>query len=187
MSTNLENLSSRWRSNLPANIHDSESHQEQMSPSSPTPGSPLKKEDRIQSPERPPSSSTSVFNGNGAPGSGSKAPSESGTLSPRHTDSSSPMKSDESPLRDMSFTSPGGNGASTGMPPLAPLSPYNSSLPPLHSTSLLSSSRIPKSDPMEARLQEMLRYNMEKTAGRVAKKILQWFSFLGEGRLLLNP
>merc|ERR1719410_1882977 len=66
----------------------------------------------------------------------------------------------------MSFTSPGGNGASTGMPPLAPLSPYNSSLPPLHSTSLLSSSRIPKSDPMEARLQEMLRYNMEKSAGQ---------------------
>ena len=51
-------------------------------------------------------------------------------------------------------------------PSLTPLSPFNTSpslpsLPPL-----LSSSRIPKSDPMEARLQEMLRYNMEKSAGQ---------------------
>ena len=44
------------------------------------------------------------------------------------------------------------------------MSPYSAApvLPPL----LSSASRIPKSDPMEARLQEMLRYNMEKSAGQ---------------------
>ena len=41
--------------------------------------------------------------------------------------------------------------------PIGPLS----GVPPLFSTS-----RIPKSDPMEARLQDMLRYNMEKYAGQ---------------------
>ena len=163
MTSNLESLTSRWRSTLPANIQETNSSQEQRSLSSPGPGSPVKKEDRgAQSPERPPSSSASnsVLNG----GSGSKAPSEAGTLSPRHTDSSSPMKSEESPLRDLSFQS--STGPASSLPPLAPLSPYNTSLQPLHTTPLLSTSRIPKSDPMEARLQEMLRYNMEKSAGQ---------------------
>jgi hypothetical protein len=31
---------------------------------------------------------------------------------------------------------------------------------------MTSLSRIPKSDPMEGRLQDMLRYNMEKHAGQ---------------------
>ena len=68
------------------------------------------------------------------------------------------MKSEESPARDLSgFQSP-------GTAALPPLSPYSAApvLPPL----LSSASRIPKSDPMEARLQEMLRYNMEKSAGQ---------------------
>ena len=48
-------------------------------------------------------------------------------------------------------------------PPLTnPMSlPLPLSVPPLMSTS-----RIPKSDPMEAKLQDMLRYNMEKFAGQ---------------------
>ena len=107
---------------------------------------------RSQSPERPVSSgpSTSVTNGGSG---GSKAPSETGTLSPRATDSSSPMKSDtESPARELSFNT-------MGLPPYS--SAPHPSLPPLMSTS-----RIPKSDPMEARLQEMLRFNMEKNAGQ---------------------
>ena len=152
--TNLDALTSRWRSSLPANIQEPESAPDQrQSSSSPGPESPIKKEaDRPQSPERPVSSgpSTSVTNGGSG---GSKAPSESGTLSPRHTDSSSPMKSDtESPARELSFNPALGPG-------LGPLSPYSSAphpaLPPLMSTS-----RIPKSDPMEARLQEMLRSNI---------------------------
>merc|ERR1719232_2266052 len=41
------------------------------------------------------------------------------------------------------------------------------SLPlPLSVPPLMSTSRIPKSDPMEAKLQDMLRYNMEKFAGQ---------------------
>ena len=140
---NLENLTARWRHNLPANIQE-ESSETQLSPHSPA-------QERPQSPDRPPSSTaSSVVNGGSG---GSKAPSEAGTLSPRATDSTSPIKSEESPV-------------SFPQPSLTPLSPFNTSpslpsLPPL-----LSSSRIPKSDPMEARLQEMLRYNMEKNAGQ---------------------
>ncbi len=37
---------------------------------------------------------------------------------------------------------------------------------PLPLPPLVSTSRIPKSDPMEGRLQDMLRYNMEKYAGQ---------------------
>merc|ERR1719232_823077 len=41
------------------------------------------------------------------------------------------------------------------------------SLPlPLSVPPLMSTSRIPKSDPMEAKLQDMLRFNMEKFAGQ---------------------
>ena len=140
--TNLESLTNRWRQSLPANIQeDSSETQSHLSPPSPPPESPgSKKEDRAQTPDRPPSSTaSSVVNG------GSKPASEAGTLSPRATDSTSPLKCEESALRELTF------------PP-----PYSSpALPPL-----LSSSRIPKSDPMEARLQEMLRYNMEKSAGQ---------------------
>ena len=162
--TNLDALTSRWRSSLPANIQEPESvpDQRQSSSESPGPESPIKKESadiRTQSPERPVSSGPSNSVTNGGSG-GSKAPSESGTLSPRHTDSSSPMKSDtESPARELSFNPGLGPG-------LGPLSPYSTgphpTLPPLMSTG----SRIPKSDPMEGRLQEMLRYNMEKNAGQ---------------------
>ena len=61
----------------------------------------------------------------------------------------------------MSFTTP---ASLTSLPPLSPFSSGHPApgLPPL----LSSASRIPKSDPMEARLQEMLRYNMEKSAGQ---------------------
>ena len=64
------------------------------------------------------------------------------------------MKSEESPLRDLSLQQ---------IPHMSPMSPYNSvglQLPPLMNTG-----RIPKSDPMEGRLQDMLRYNMERDAG----------------------
>ena len=138
----LESLTARWRHSLPANIQE-ENTDSHLSPHSPA-------QDRPLSPDRPTSSTaSSVVNG----GTGSKPPSEAGTLSPRATDSTSPIKSEESPVN-------------FPQPSLTPLSPFNTSpsvpsLPPL-----LSTSRIPKSDPMEARLQEMLRYNMEKSAGQ---------------------
>merc|ERR1740137_290334 len=80
--TNLENFGNkdvlnRWRHSIPSlpqNIQeDTNSH---VSPS-------VSPEKRDTSPERPPSSiaSNSIING------GSKPPSETGTLSPRHTDS----------------------------------------------------------------------------------------------------
>ena len=103
--SNLDALTNRWRSSLPANIQEPESVPDQaQSSSSPGPGSPIKKEgDRAQSPDRPVSSGPSNSVTNGGSG-GSKAPSEAGTLSPRHTDSSSPMKSDtESPARELAF------------------------------------------------------------------------------------
>ena len=148
--TNLENFGNkdvlnRWRHSIPSlpqNIQeDTNSH---VSPS-------VSPEKRDTSPERPPSSiaSNSIING------GSKPPSETGTLSPRQTDSTSPMKSEESPLRDLSIQQ---------MPHMSPMSPYHSvglALPPL-----MNASRIPKSDPMEGRLQDMLRYNMERDAGQ---------------------
>ena len=137
----LESLTARWRHNLPANIQEENSGENNLGPHSPA-------QERPQSPDRPPSSTaSSVVNGGSG---GSKPPSEAGTLSPRATDSTSPLKSEES-------------GVSFPQPSLTPLSPFTTSpsLPPL-----LSSSRIPKSDPMEARLQEMLRYNMEKSAGQ---------------------
>lgn len=148
--TNLENFGNkdvlnRWRHSIPSlpqNIQeDTNSH---VSPS-------VSPEKRDTSPERPPSSitSNSIING------GSKPPSEAGTLSPRQTDSTSPMKSEESPLRDLSLQQ---------MPHMSPMSPYNSAglqVPPL-----MNASRIPKSDPMEGRLQDMLRYNMERDAGQ---------------------
>lgn len=141
---NLENLTARWRHSLPANIQE-ETSEPQLSPRSPA-------QERPQSPDRPPSSTaSSVVNG----GSGaSKAGSEAGTLSPRARDSTSPIKSEESPVSFPHHS-------------LTPLSPFNTSpsLPP-SLPPLLSTSRIPKSDPMEARLQEMLRYNMEKSAGQ---------------------
>jgi len=148
--TNLENFGNkdvlnRWRSsipNLPQNIQeDANSH---VSPS-------VSPEKRDTSPDRPPSSiaSNSIING------GSKPPSEAGTLSPRQTDSTSPMKSEESPIRDLSVQQ---------MPHMSPMSPYNSS--PHHLPPLMNATRIPKSDPMEGRLQDMLRYNMERDAGQ---------------------
>ena len=117
--TNLDALTNRWRSSLPANIQEPETVQADQAGSSsvsPGPGSPVK--DRPQSPERPVSSGPSNSVTNGGSG-GSKAASEAGTLSPRHTDSSSPMKSDtESPARELAF--PSGLG-----PGLGPLSPYS--------------------------------------------------------------
>ena len=51
---------------------------------------------------------------------------------------------------------------------LPPMSqhPSHHSLSNLSVPPVISSSRIPKSDPMEGRLQDMLRYNMEKYAGQ---------------------
>ena len=94
----------------------------------------------------------------------SKPPSESGGQSPIRVESRSPPPTS----LPMSL-----NESLSPMPPGHPLSGYpglNVSLPlpmPLNMPPLISSGgRIPKSDPMEGRLQDMLRYNMEKYAGQ---------------------
>jgi homeobox protein cut-like len=75
--------------------------------------------------------------------------------SPVRVDSKSPFKSDERPSPSLPINFP-------GAPPGLNLQfPLHMSVSPL-----VSSGRIPKSDPMEGRLQDMLRYNMEKYAGQ---------------------
>jgi homeobox protein cut-like len=63
----------------------------------------------------------------------------------------SPLKMEDSPHFPMQI-----HHSPMGLPLPLPLS-----VPPLMSTG-----RIPKSDPMEGRLQDMLRYNMEKYSGQ---------------------
>lgn len=74
--------------------------------------------------------------------------------SPVRMDSKSPFKSDERPSPSLPINFPGPPGLNLQFPLHMSVSP------------LVSSGRIPKSDPMEGRLQDMLRYNMEKYAGQ---------------------
>ena len=107
---------------------------------------------------------------NGGSSKDSKPPSEDGEpgASPVRLDSKSPFKGGVSPpppgstmppsLPSPLHQNPHLHNSVMGLPlPMGPLA----GVPPLFSTS-----RIPKSDPMEARLQDMLRYNMEKYAGQ---------------------
>ena len=124
---------------------------------------------------RPPSSTSGVITTNG--GDGSKTQSEDGTASPPiRLDSKSPMKppsDSEHASRSPSLPNPSNNHLPTfsthSMHPHFPSHNPAISLPlplPLSVPPLISTGRIPKSDPMEGRLQDMLRYNMEKYAGQ---------------------
>ena len=123
---------------------------------------------------RPPSSTSGIITSNG--GDGSKTQSEDGTTSPpMRLDSKSPIKppSDsghpsQSPSLPIPTTFPP-SFSSHSMHHHFPSHNPAISLPlplPLSVPPLISTGRIPKSDPMEGRLQDMLRYNMEKYAGQ---------------------
>ena len=71
-------------------------------------------------------------------------------------DQPSPASSTQSPLSAFPHGSVHSSNPAMSLPLPMPMS-----VPPLMSTG-----RIPKSDPMEAKLQDMLRYNMEKYAGQ---------------------
>ena len=102
--------------------------------------------------------------------------SEDGGASPPRADSKSPPPKAESPILPVpAISSAAQFSLSTPTPSQLTASiaghfpPLNNpmSLPlPLSVPPLMSTSRIPKSDPMEAKLQDMLRYNMEKFAGQ---------------------
>ncbi len=117
--------------------------------------------------QQPPSPAGTPEDNNNRPSScsgnmqnGSKPPSDAAG-SPVRLDSKSPLgkSSDESPLQSPHLQQ---------LPPPPPLpNPVSIGLHlPLPLPPLVSASRIPKSDPMEGRLQDMLRYNMEKYAGQ---------------------
>ena len=95
----------RWRnslSGLPANIQEDSGGPTSHSPGSPALALPSSPDKRESSPERPPSSSNShSLAGTG----GSKPPSEAGTLSPRQTDSTSPLKSEVKQATDLNSVS----------------------------------------------------------------------------------
>ena len=131
---------------------------------------PTKTDDHV----RPPSSTSGIITTNG--GDGSKTQSEDGTTSPpMRLDSKSPIKppsGSEHPSQSPSLPIP-----TTHLPTFSTHSMHHHfpshnpaiSLPlplPLSVPPLMSTGRIPKSDPMEGRLQDMLRYNMEKYAGQ---------------------
>ena len=132
---------------------------------------------KIDDNARPPSSTSGIITTNG--GDGSKTHSEDGTSSPPiRLDSKSPIKppsDSDHPSQSPSLPIPTTFSpnipafSSHSMHPHFP--PHNPaislSLPlPLSVPPLISTGRIPKSDPMEGRLQDMLRYNMEKYAGQ---------------------
>ena len=105
-------------------------------------------------------------------GDGSKTHSEPGDVgSPgSRAESKSPQKLDDimSPSV-LNLSTPSASQLTASMashfPPLN--NPISLSLPlPLSVPPLMSTGRIPKSDPMEGKLQDMLRYNMEKFAGK---------------------
>jgi hypothetical protein len=103
-------------------------------------------------PDRPDSASN--FASSAANG-GSNAQSDiDESNSPARIDSKSPFKSDDRPSPSLPINFPGPPGLNLQFPLHMSVSP------------LVSSGRIPKSDPMEGRLQDMLRYNMEKYAGQ---------------------
>ena len=97
----------------------------------------------VPPPQRPPSSTPATNGGGGGGGASSHHSSEDGQQSPARFDLKSPFKAEEM----------------LPVPPaLMPTPPYLGS----HS----GGGRIPKFDPLEGHLQDMLRYNMEKYAGR---------------------
>ena len=105
-------------------------------------------------------------------GDGSKTHSEGDVGSPvSRAESKSPQKLEDnlsSPVLPLSTPSASQLTASMAshFPPLN--NPMSLSLPlPLSVPPLMSTGRIPKSDPMEGKLQDMLRYNMEKFAGKL--------------------
>ena len=116
-------------------------------------------------------------------GDGSKTHSEGDVGSPRsRSESKSPQKLDEtlSPLPSMPPTVPLSSVLPLSTPSASQLTasmashfpplnnPMSLSLPlPLSVPPLMSTGRIPKSDPMEGKLQDMLRFNMEKFAGKL--------------------
>ncbi|TRY70911.1 hypothetical protein TCAL_07523 [Tigriopus californicus] len=138
-----EDMLSAWRRNIEQNIHSSSS-------SLPPPPSPLSPAHRSNTPDRAtpqdtrPASRASVSNGGGSTGGVNNIEdNNNGHQSPVRYDLKSPFKPDE-PYHLF--------------PPLPP------SL--MQGSPFLSSARIPKSDPIEGHLQDMLRYNMEKYAGQ---------------------
>jgi hypothetical protein len=90
--------------------------------------------------------------------------------SPDRMDPRSPNnKFDELPFAALSTPNPNQLTASIAshFPSMNnPMSALSLPLGPLSLPPLMSTGRIPKSDPMEGKLQDMLRYNMEKFAGQ---------------------
>merc|ERR1719264_1337533 len=147
MEMGSKDMLQRWRQSLPSMPLPPTIQESPSSPMSPC-ISPEKRGDG--SPERPPSSVTSQPMTNGDVELRPTG-SECGTPSPRQTDSTSPGKSEGgSPGRDTTTLTMSPYGGALNVPSLFPD----------------SASRIPKSDPMEGRLQDMLRYNMERSAGQ---------------------
>ena len=109
---------------------------------------------------------------NGSGDGGSKAQSEGDIGSPLRAESKSPQKMDDSPPCSLSqfptsLNAPTPSQLTASIASHFPPFTNPMSLPlPLSVPPLMSTSRIPKSDPMEAKLQDMLRYNMEKFAGQ---------------------
>eukprot|EP00095_Tigriopus_kingsejongensis_P003554 snap_masked-scaffold800_size95497-processed-gene-0.1 protein:Tk03554 transcript:snap_masked-scaffold800_size95497-processed-gene-0.1-mRNA-1 annotation:"hypothetical protein TcasGA2_TC015699" len=142
-----EDMLSAWRRNLEHNIHSTASplhHHPVSMPPITSPHSPAHRSstpDRVNTPQENntrPASRASVTNG-----SSTGEDNNNGHQSPVRYDLKSPFKSEE-PYHLF--------------PPLPP------SL--MQGSPFLSSARIPKSDPIEGHLQDMLRYNMEKYAGQ---------------------
>jgi len=151
-----EEILSSWRKNLEHSIFSGLPFGPQERGT--TPGSPNTTRSETPQTDRQTPLDGHLFNQND-----SKSPSEDGRLTPaRSEESSSPTKADEG----VSPT-PSPVPTSFAPPSLVPKSFANTvntgsqlSIPPLFT------SRIPKGDPLEERLHDMLRYNMEKFAGQ---------------------
>ena len=140
-------------------------------PSNGRSGSPLAPDENSNVSRATPASMT-----NGGDGS-IKAQSEGDTGSPLRAESKSPLgpKLEDSPPSSTgmpqfptSLSTPTPSQLTASIASHFP-NPLNNpmSLPlPLSVPPLMSTSRIPKSDPMEGKLQDMLRYNMERFAGQ---------------------
>ena len=129
-------------------------HNQKFSDSSPDrAGSPSNGHSSPNPDDRPDSASNFTPN---ATNGGSNAQSDCDEASsPIRLESKSPFKCDERPSPSLPMNFPGPPGLNLQFP-------LHMSVSPLVS----SGGRIPKSDPMEGRLQDMLRYNMEKYAGQ---------------------
>lgn len=151
-----EEMLSSWRKNLEQSLFSGFPFGSQDRGM--TPGSPNTTRSETPHTDRQTPLDGHLFNQND-----SKTPSEDGRLTPaRSEESASPTKVDEG----VSPT-PSPVPSSFATPSLVPKSFANTvhtgsqlSIPPLFT------SRIPKGDPLEERLHDMLRYNMEKFAGQ---------------------